>query len=790
MTFASDMKKSLLLLLAFLSFLAYSNECLLISGGKSKKYSTPGKALSKAKSGDTVIIGNGVWEGGLKINVPDLTVKGKERTVIFAGRKISSAAWQKAPEAGKNAWKTVTKMVPDTVVCNGRALIELHPSNGKGAYSYREIMKYGIGSTGRVLLGGIFSYDRKTKTLTVSLPDCEDISKCSIYVSGRGKDAVTVQADNCKISDLTVVGGEGGVAFRKAKNSEVSRVLALANKNGILFTDGSSGCSAHHCDVILNGDHVLCNAAWGPMSAAWDVWLAYKRVGSWDKTGIAIFWAGKGNKIYSNTVYNHWNGIHCGTNPKTWNRGLKEYYQNNISCQKGRVNQETEVFNNRIDLCFDDALEPAGDVQNHKWYSNKVTRAHCGLRIKTIDIGPLYLFDNDISDCLDGIRFFKTVTEPAQVYVVHNKLQHSFAHTFAGVEAAPLKGTLGKKVPGGVRGGHMHNNLYITESYSKTFPKPGTPMFSASNNAYMCKRPAEISKDLESESRFELKLDAKDDVCKSVKAKKLSTAELPAEKQGEFAGLLGLDKEATPKTFVSGRYEETSKMFDFSAKDWKDIPLYVRRFVRGAKQNYVIESKNALNNTKILIRAYLRTQMKPVDFKVVFSDDKGVIAEKSMKFLAVQELEIPAQERRKVIMSVVSPQKDAAWCVENITPEISCRLLLNEPVEIIAGNDISAIEITTEVSAQDKSIGIAVESLFEQKKPFVWITPDGKSLELPKNGIINTAGKTGTWKLAGGNCRRIRISPVKGCKAPELEVLKVDASKELKIRPAPAGFPN
>ena len=764
-----------------------AGEHLVISNGKSKAYSTPAKALAKAKTGDTVIIDNGFWYGGLKMKTPGVTLKGKEKTVIFAGTKVDASAWKAAPEAGKNAWKTSWKQVPDTIVCNGRFLLELHPNNGNGTFSYKEIMKYGVGSTGRALLGGIFSYDRKSKYVTVSLADIDDISKCTIVISARSKDALTIAADNCTASNLTLVGGEAGAAFRNANNSEIHHILALANKNGILFTDNSSNCSAHHCDTILNPDSFSSNAKSGPHGAYWDIWLAHKRVGSWDKTGIAIFWAGKGNQIYSNTVYNHWNGIHCGTNPKTWNKGLKEYYQNFVAHQKGRVNQSTIVRNNRIDLCCDDGIEPSGDVQDNRWHSNIVTRAHCGLRIKVIDIGPLYLYDNEIYDCLDGIRFFKAITEPAQVYLFHNKLQHRVAHSLAGVETIPLKGALGKAVPAGVKGGNIHNNLYITDNYTKAFPKPGTALFSASHNAYSCSRPAELPENIDRNSRFNLKIDSGAAICKEVKAEKLDK-KLIAE-SGKYAGLLSLAREETPNSFVSGRYEYASKIFDMKLRKWKKSPLYIRRFIRGAKQNYIITNSKKADTVKLVLYAYLMPKKKDSGVRVTFSDNKGIFGEKQLKFLSVQEIDIPAKGREKIRVSLISKRSDASWALDAANNNISCELLLDEPLEIMAGDDVSPIKISTRITNSTEVIGVKATPLFEQKEPFVWIRPDGRKIPLPADGKVNSEKIPGVWILQGGNCRRVRFEAVKSYPAPLIRVHKADINNELEIRTPPPGFP-
>ena len=736
---------------------AFAADNFVISNGKSKAYPTPAKALAKAKAGDTVVIADGIWEGGLKLTVPGVKLKGSPNTIICAGRKIPANAWIPAPEAGQNAWKTPVSKVPSNVVCNGRALLELHSANGNGADNYKEIMKYGVASTGRVLLGGIFSYDRKNKILTVSLPDISDIKKCTIFVADRGKDALTIAADNCTVSDLTLLGGDAGAAFRNCANSEVHHVFAVANNNGILFTDNCRGCSAHHCDITLNPDSFTCDARTGTSSAVWDVWLAHKRVGSWDKTGIAVFWAGRDNKIFCNTVYNHWNGIHCGTNPKTWNNGLKEYYYNNIVPQKGRVNQSLQVFNNRVDLCIDDALEPSGDVENQQWYSNVVTRAHCGIRIKVVDIGPLYIFDNDISNCLDGIRFFKNLTEPAQVYVIHNRLQHRTAHTFASVETIPLKGVLGSKVPGGIRGGHMHNNLYLTNSYTAEFPPKGTALFTASNNAYTCTRPAELPAEQEKESRFSLDIKDVPDTCKEVKAKELSETELPCTQRGQYAGLLNISPEKTPKTFISGRYQNAAKILDMRVRKWTSTAIPAHCFVMAPEQTYVIENPTGLDSAKLLLRAYLGPKVKNSTFKIIFSDGEKVISEKKLKFLAVRELDIPLAKCKKLTMKIISKNRKASWAIECLSPEISCKLVLDKKVDIVAYNNTSTVKLA--LSAQNnKDIAISATGLPDMS--LTCISPDGKKLPFPKDGKINTTNSSGKGMLVSGNSRRITLAPV------------------------------
>ena len=776
----AEIKSFAFLLLTVALFSAYAAEHLVISNGKSKAYPTAAKALAKAKSGDTVILADGFYEGGLKMTVPNVVLKGSKNTFICAGRKVTD--WKPAPEAGKNAWKTQWKKVPANVVCNGRLLLELHAANGNGALNYKEIMKYGVASTGRALLGGIFAYDRKSMSLIVSLSDVDDINKCAIYVADRGKDALTIAADNCTVSDLTLVGGEAGIAFRNCKNSTVHNILAVANNNGILFTDNCSDCTAHHCDVILNPDSFSCNAQLGPSSAVWDVWLAHKRVGSWDKTGIALFWAGKGNRIYSNTVYNHWNGIHCGTNPKTWNKGLKEYYFNNIVPQKGRVNQYTQVYNNRVDLCMDDALEPAGDVQDQQWYSNVVTRAHCGIRIKTIDIGPLYIYDNDVSGCLDGIRFFKNLTEPAQVYVIHNRLKHDFAHTFASVETIPLKGVLGNKVPGGVRGGHMHNNLYITREYTAAFPPKGTALFTASNNAYTCSRPSELPAELEKNSRFDLKVKENAETVKEVQAKELSQIELPIAMRGKYAGLLNISSEKTPKTFISGRYENAAKILDMRVREWNFKTLESHSFVMAPEQSYIIENPQKLEKAKILLRAYLGPKMKLADFKIVFLNGKQIISEKKMKFLAVQELEIPLSGHAELTMKIISKNRKASWSIECLSQKIACKLVLDKQLDIVSYNNIA--EITVDIAPAKGCKEIAVKAAGVANAGFSWISPDGK--KTPFTGAKINTDKA--WKLVSENSRRLQLAPATSDYPVISTPIIENIAPKITLRPPTDGF--
>ena len=770
-----------LLLVCGCSF-AYSAGNKLISNGKEKIYSTPAKALAKAKSGDTVIIADGFWEGGLKMTVPNVTLKGSRNTIICAGKEIRSNAWKPAPEAGKNAWKTPWSSVPANVVCNGRALLELHSTNGSGAQNYKEIMKYGVASTGRVLLGGIFSYDRKNKMLTVSLPDVKDISKCRIFAANRGRNALTIAADKCVVSDLTLLGGDGGAVFSNCDGSEVHHILAVANNNGIMFTGNSRNCSAHHCDVTLNPDSYTCNARFGPSSAVWDVWLAHKRVGSWDKTGIAIFWAGRGNKIFCNTVYNHWNGIHCGTDPKTWNRGLKEYYYNHIVPQKGRVNQQTCVFNNRVDLCIDDALEPAGDVENQQWYSNVVTRAHCGIRIKTVDIGPLYIYDNDVSDCLDGIRFFKNLTEPAKVYVIHNRLKHRAAHTFAAVDTIPLKGVLGDQVPGGIRGARVFNNLYLTDSYTIEFPKKGTAMFTSDHNAYICARPQELAPELEQNSRFKLDIKGTPAVCKDVPAKKLNITELPYSARGKYAGLLNIAPEKTPKTFVSGRYDNAAKLLDMRVRPWSFSKLAAHSFVMAPEQTYILRNPSKLSSAKILLRAYLEPKIKTNGFKVIFSDGEKIIAEKQMKFLAVSEIDVPLAGLPQVTMKIVSKNRKAAWSIESLVPEVSCKLVVDKKLDIVSVNNCSTISLEVAPPANHGDIRLLASGV--QGSVLSWISPEGKQIKFSEN----ISADSGTWKLVSKNSRKLQLAPA-GDRYPLISTpITENIAPGITLRPPSEGF--
>ncbi|MBT63704.1 MAG: hypothetical protein CML13_10880 [Puniceicoccaceae bacterium] len=117
-------------------------------------------------------------------------------------------------------------------------------------------------------------------------------------------------------------------------------------------------------------------------------------------------------------------------------------------------NQDLNIHHNRIEDMNDDALEPNSAEVNCRWHDNLILRSRCALRVKVVDVGPLYLYRNLFDDNREDIRFYGELElNPAEVFVYHNTSTARVAIT-------------SNKVRGiGTPNYHVYNNLFYARQW-------------------------------------------------------------------------------------------------------------------------------------------------------------------------------------------------------------------------------------------------------------------------------------------------------------------------------------
>jgi len=630
---------------------------ILGKDGIKRAYISAKDALREVKPGETVLLGFGMHRGPLLLKTKGVILKGTPGAFVNGNDGKWKPEWTKEPNFGAYAYSSPIPFEPINISINDRVMILADEKRGGW-----NIHQHGIGRNDRTPLQGVFSYIKKQKLVLISFARDIDPNKENIEAAARTSNAITVDgADNCIVENLIVTGGNAGIRLTNTKGTIVKNCLVFSVNQGISIYEKAESCKVISCDVTWNSDAMNYDCDKKTGLPGNDVWNAHKHHGSYDKWGIFIDRAGKNNEVAYNYVYETWNGIQAGDG--ITKEKVKEVYENRILKGKAKYNIGLKIHHNRIDLTMNDALEPTGELVDNQWYSNLVTRAHCGLRIKNISLGPFFIFDNMVLNCDNGMRFHKSTPKNATVYIYHNYFQIERGISYHNIQSVCWDDPwLRSKIKKGTPGFHVFNNIFVSDRpFTNASTEEIKPNFKADHNLYTC--PPDnmmryINK-IDINSTFEAEPKFKD----AANANWLLQPGSPGKAQGmdltKFkvnlpfcdkkyfkenkpdVGLIGIELKKIPRGPVSGLWETAAKQLNIGEKNDADFELSPFRWVSGSKLDFTLKDLPRRKSIDIVL---MRSAGKDSKYKLKVTDMSGKllgIGKGSDPYVKIIKIKVP-----------------------------------------------------------------------------------------------------------------------------------------------------
>ncbi|WP_269542725.1 right-handed parallel beta-helix repeat-containing protein [Cerasicoccus fimbriatus] len=421
------------------------------TGAKDAPLATIQAAIDRVKAGGEIRVQPGVYRERLVISEGG-TVEQPIRIVGEAGAVIDGSVpvdvkWEEAADIGPGVWLTRMPFDPRCVTVDGQFFTLLNQqrvtakSGAKPEWQWTTIFREGINAKGRGAtwdgINGLGFYLTDGDRFYVRLKDQANPAEATFTFSPNEPAVKVSGASYVEISGFEIRNTPLGVGVVNASHVVVDGCRIGPTRDGVRFGHGSRDCTVRYCEIFQNP-----YSNYLPKENSWETWTAHKRGGWYDMRGVMIDQTLGGHEIHDNHIHDQWDGI-SSTGWDHWRSTAEE--------RMGwtQYNQNLNIHHNLIEDMNDDSLEPNSAEINGQWHDNLVLRSRCALRVKVIDVGPLYLYRNLFADNREDIRFYGELElNPAEVYIYHNT---START----------AIMSNKVRGiGTPNYHVYNNLF------------------------------------------------------------------------------------------------------------------------------------------------------------------------------------------------------------------------------------------------------------------------------------------------------------------------------------------
>ncbi|MDF3128746.1 right-handed parallel beta-helix repeat-containing protein [Kiritimatiellaeota bacterium B1221] len=395
-----------------------------------------------------------------------------EAGAVIDGSLPVDVHWELAADIGPGVWVTQMPFDPRTVTVDGKFLTLLNQkrvteaSGAKQDWLWTTIFKEGINSKGRGAtwkgVNGLGFFISEGNRFYLRLQDQADPA-LSEFTFAPGTPAVTIDgASHLEFTGFGIRNSPLGIDVTNAKHVVIDQCKIGPTRDGVRLGKGSQDCVVRYSEMFQNP-----YSNYIPDANSWETWTAHKRGGWWDMRGVKIEQTQGGHEIHDNHIHHQWDGIssigwdHWKSTAEE-RMGWKEY------------NQNLNVHHNLIEDMNDDALEPNSAEINGQWHDNMMRRTRCALRVKVIDVGPLYLYRNLFHQNIEDIRLYGELElNPAEVYIYHNTSTSS-----AAITSNKVKGI-------GTPNYYIYNNLFHARQWWKNSGNSVDPNWHADYNVFV-----------------------------------------------------------------------------------------------------------------------------------------------------------------------------------------------------------------------------------------------------------------------------------------------------------------
>ncbi len=432
------------------------------------------EALSRAQAGDTVRVRPGVYfervafrSGG--VYQKPVTLEG-EPGAILDGSYPMSLKWEPAPDIAPGVFRTRVDQPVGQVVADGKSVTMLRedfvqPGQGRGGadWEWPNLFRDGAGPTGWNGVRAMALYFAKSKQLIIRFLGDRDPREMKISVApAQSEPIIDISGfSRCVVRGLTLRNAGAGVRVRNSIGSVIERCVIGPVDQGIMLGEGADRTTVRFNEMFWNP----YGEGRSKQEGAWEHWLANKKSGYADKHGIVLSRCAGGHEIHDNWIHDHWDGI-------------------SVTPAGCGLSSNLDIHHNRITTLVDDGIETGGPQKNCRYHDNLLEGCLVGLRIKTPDEGPFYIYRNLFFDNREDIRNFgekdrtggafnpatgvwesavvadgASVPQPAAGYIYHNTVTANPAYS-----SNKVRGT-------GVPNYHYFNNLFWSERWFQNVPK-------------------------------------------------------------------------------------------------------------------------------------------------------------------------------------------------------------------------------------------------------------------------------------------------------------------------------
>lgn len=436
---------------------------------------TPGpqalaKAVERAGPGDTLLVKPGVYRERIRIGKP-LTLRGEPGASIVGAEPLQ-AEWSPAGEGMDGVFVAELPGRPYGLLADGKFVAEIRHdrAQSEGAWHWRTLLAKGTPLSGFAQLRALWMYHPGEKKIYVRPEDGKAPGGAALSWLPSDRALVTVvDTRGVLVEGLAFAQGGKAVEVGEGASDVVLRRCRVESyeDTGILLGGGASRCLVEECSITRGALE-----EWQPSlkddKANYEIWRLHKEVGRYDRVGVSLFRAGRGNRVLRNHLDRVFDGVCLGD------------YQTE-SLDKPLTDPDhgrgTEIAGNVIENTRDSGIELGAGCIEVEVHGNLLRRTHGGLRFKAPRIGPVFVHHNRM---LEGAPFniwFSMDAAPAEGYVYHNTV---VGGERAAVEYSSFKKPRDEATPRW----HFVNNLALGQrrgffALNKGTPKPD---FTASHN--------------------------------------------------------------------------------------------------------------------------------------------------------------------------------------------------------------------------------------------------------------------------------------------------------------------
>ncbi|MAX27413.1 MAG: hypothetical protein CMJ19_23190 [Phycisphaeraceae bacterium] len=738
-----------------------ATEVKVIRKGQTLRFTSARQAVAKAQSGDVIELGTGTHVGPLVLDKANLTLQAKPGVLARVnGNDIRwKPQWKRAPEFGATAWQSPIDFEPVTLSINQRVMI--HATESRGGLLVHD---NGVGRGGRLPLHSVFTYRQSQRDVIVSFATDINPNQQTIEAAKQGNCAIDIRADHCVVRNLIANGGQAAISLQDTQGSVVEQCLTYGAEAGIRLSHGATQCRVANCDVTWNQDAMSIDCDTNSGLAGDDVWIAHKRFGTYDKWGILLDCAGLDNEIVGNYVYDVWNGIQ--NEHGVSKDEVAEHYRNHVFKGISKYNIGLKVHHNRIDLTMDDALEPGNELKDNHWYSNLVTRARCAARLKTIEMGPFYFYDNILSQSSDGLRLYKSTPRQATVYIFNNVIDHPDGIIYHKVsDVAWGESWLRKNLKRGTPGFDLFNNIFVSDKPFTSQSSDGVaPNFTSDFNLYTSPHsPGMILRGFDKHSLFNSQPNFADaaygkfaltsdsvghDRATNINKRIDHAVNWPTSlPKSTSIGLLNLSPDLRPSGPTSGLWDQVKNELNLGERDISHYRQQPMRWINTRNLQYRIIGQT--DNQPIVIELASGNRSRDASFTVNFTDANGKtithVQGPTQQGEAEATVTIPQGTSMPVTVKL-HDQSGADWRVNVIEGDGAVQVDASEKLAL-RKYDGGAYRFVYHVTRQNQNQPFSLHASKRYHGDFglVMHTPDGKTQPIDTGQTINPNGQTGSY---------------------------------------------